>query len=359
MDDAAHMRAALALAERNLGTTWPNPSVGCVIVRDGRVVGRGSTQPGGRPHAETVALARAGERARGATAYVTLEPCCHWGKTPPCTGALIEAGVRRVVVGMRDPDPRVDGGGIAALRAAGVEVVDGVEAEDVSAVLAGFVMRVRAGRPLVTLKLASTLDGRIATSTGESRWITGEAARRVTQALRGRHDAVMVGIGTVLADDPDLTCRLPGFRARAVVRVVVDSGLRTPVSARVLAGEAPTWLLAHADADAERQEAIEERGGRVIRIEPHPGPLQQAGALGNAGLTSVLVEGGAGLAASLLRAGLVDRIAWFHAPALAGEDGLPAIRDLGVARLADWPRFRRRSVVPVGDDVLTMFDRAA
>lgn len=357
MDDLAHMRAALALAERNLGTTWPNPSVGCVIVRDGRVVGRGSTQPGGRPHAETVALARAGERARGATAYVTLEPCCHWGKTPPCAGALIEAGVRRVVVGMRDPDPRVNGGGITALRAAGIEVIEGVAEPQAASVLAGFVMRVRAGRPLVTLKLASTLDGRIATGTGESRWITGPAARRATHALRGRHDAVMVGIGTVLADDPDLTCRLPGFRARPVVRVVADTNLRTPLSARVLAGEAPTWLLARADASAGRQKAIEEQGGRVIRVDPQTGerPLR---ALGDAGLTSVLVEGGAGLAASLLRAGLVDRIAWFHAPALAGEDGLPAIRDLGVARLADWPRFRRRCVIPLGDDVLTMFDRA-
>ncbi|MGH7209984.1 MAG: bifunctional diaminohydroxyphosphoribosylaminopyrimidine deaminase/5-amino-6-(5-phosphoribosylamino)uracil reductase RibD, partial [Acetobacteraceae bacterium] len=182
MDDEAHMRAALALAGRNLGATWPNPSVGCVIVRGGRVVGRGFTQLGGCPHAETVALGRAGEQARGATAYVTLEPCCHWGKTPPCTDALIEAGVTRVVIGTTDPDARVDGQGIATLRAAGIDVTEGVLAAEAVDSIAGFAMRVRNGRPLVTLKLASSLDGRIATCSGESRWITGAPARRMTHA---------------------------------------------------------------------------------------------------------------------------------------------------------------------------------
>lgn len=389
MDDEAHMRAALALAGRNLGATWPNPSVGCVIVRDGRVVGRGATQPGGRPHAETVALGRAGEQARGATVYVTLEPCCHWGNTPPCTRALIEAGVIRVVVATRDPDARVDGQGIAALRTAGIEVIEGVLAAEAAEAIAGFAMRVREGRPLITLKLASTLDGRIATRAGESRWITGPAARRMTHALRGRHDAVMVGIGTVLADDPDLTCRLAGFRARPLVRIVADSTLRTPLSARVLSGDAPTWLLARADAAPGRRA---ELGAWVIEVapsNPHPNPLLGGGgamngpplplgegwgegvagtpldlptalrALGAARLTSVLVEGGAGLAASLLQANLVDRIAWFHAPAIMGGDGFPAVRDLGLAHLADLPRFRRRSAIALGDDMLTMLERAA
>lgn len=277
MDDALHMRAALALAGRNLGATWPNPSVGCVIVRDGRVLGRGSTQPGGRPHAETVALGRAGEQARGATAYVTLEPCCHRGKTPPCTGALIAAGITRVVIAIRDPDARVNGQGIAALRAAGIEVTEGVLAAEGAEAIAGFAMRLREGRPLVTLKLASTLDGRIATCAGESRWITGPAARRMTHAIRGRHDAVMVGIGTVLADDPDLTCRLAGFRRVPVVRVVADSALSTPVSARVLMENAPTWLLARVDADPGRRAAVEALGARVIAIglpeTPPPNPL--------------------------------------------------------------------------------------
>ncbi len=387
--DTVHMRAALALARRGLGVTWPNPSVGCVIAQDGRVVGRAGTAPGGRPHAETEALARAGERARGATAYVSLEPCCHWGRTPPCTGALIEAGIARVVVGARDPDPRVNGQGVAALRARGIEVAEGVLAEAAAEVTAAFSQRVRTGRPLVTLKLASTLDGRIATSAGESRWITGREARRMAHALRGRHDAVMVGIGTVLADDPDLTCRISGMRALPVVRVVADSALRTPLSSRLMASAsaAPVWLLVSPDADPARYAEAEERGARVIAVHPHPNPLPQAGegaqspspplggegrgeggetlhlpaaltALGAAGLTSVLVEGGARLAASLLQAGLVDRIAWFHAPAVMGGDGLAAVRAMGLGRLTDLPRFRRRSATALGDDMLTTFERA-
>jgi diaminohydroxyphosphoribosylaminopyrimidine deaminase/5-amino-6-(5-phosphoribosylamino)uracil reductase len=274
--DPAHMRAALALARRGLGVTWPNPSVGCVIVNGGRVVGRAVTAPGGRPHAETAALARAGTRALGATAYVTLEPCCHWGRTPPCTGALIEAGVARVVIGTRDPDPRVNGEGIAALRARGVEVVEGVLAAEATEVVAAFSQRVLTGRPLVTLKLASTLDGRIATRSGESRWITGPEARRVAHALRACHDAVMVGVGTVLADDPDLSCRVPGMRPRPAVRVVADSALRTPTSARLVAtaAEAPTWLLVSPGADPVRRASAEAAGVRVIAVvaPPHPKP---------------------------------------------------------------------------------------
>ncbi|HQT72519.1 MAG TPA: bifunctional diaminohydroxyphosphoribosylaminopyrimidine deaminase/5-amino-6-(5-phosphoribosylamino)uracil reductase RibD, partial [Acidiphilium sp.] len=212
MDDLAPMRSALALARRGLGETAPNPSVGCVILRDGVVVGRGRTAPGGRPHAETEALAMAGEAARGATAYVTLEPCAHHGRTPPCADALIAAGIARVVIAMADPDPRTDGAGIARLRAAGIEVVEGVGAAEAAEINAGFTLRLRAGRPLVTLKLATSLDGQIATRTGESQWITGAAARQLGHALRGTHDAVMVGVGTVLADDPELTCRIEGFR---------------------------------------------------------------------------------------------------------------------------------------------------
>src|SRR5918994_6733853 len=227
--DRAHMAAALALSRRGLVNTWPNPAVGCVIVREGRVVGRGWTQPGGRPHAETEALARAGDQARGATAYVTLEPCSHWGRTPPCCDALIAAGVARVVVATGDPDPRVDGRGMRRLREAGIAVDQGLLEAEARAVIAGFVRRITRGLPLVTLKLATTLDGRIATASGESRWITGAAARRAAHALRARHDAVLVGSGTVLADDPDLTCRLPGMeRGVPIARVVADARLRTP-----------------------------------------------------------------------------------------------------------------------------------
>lgn len=362
--DAGHMRSALALARRGLGNTWPNPSVGCVVVRDGRVVGRAVTAPGGRPHAEPVALEMAGDAARGATVYVTLEPCCHWGRTPPCVDALIAAGVARVVIAARDPDPRVNGAGIERLRAGGVVVDEGVLRDEATEIVAGFASRVHGGRPLVTLKLASTLDGRIATRTGESRWITGEAARRAAHALRGRNDAVMVGVGTVVTDNPDLTCRIPGFRPNPVVRVVADSHLRMPLTARLVASarEAPTWVLIRADADAERRHAFMEAGVRLLEV-----PAAELGvdlksglaALAEAGITRILVEGGAQLAAALLRANLVDRIAWFHAPSVMGADGWPAAQAFGVQQLAAMPNFVRSTVTPLGADMLTEFRRAA
>jgi diaminohydroxyphosphoribosylaminopyrimidine deaminase/5-amino-6-(5-phosphoribosylamino)uracil reductase len=361
-DDIAHMRSALSLARRGLGNTWPNPSVGCVVVKGGRVVGRAATAPGGRPHAEPAALGAAGPAARGATAYVTLEPCCHWGRTPPCTDALAAAGVARVVIGTRDPDPRVDGAGIAKLRAAGIMVDEGVLREEADEVAAGFRARVRLGRPLVTLKLASTLDGRIATRSGESRWITGEAARRMAHALRGRHDAVVVGVGTVLADDPELTCRLPGCRPNPLVRVVFDSHLRTPLTATlaVTAKTIPTWMLIREGVSRERRHAFAALGTTLIEVRGAAvgvDPVQALTALGKTGLTRVLVEGGAQLAASLLRANLVDRIAWFHAPTVMGADAWPAVQAFGVERLDDMPRFLRTGTALVGDDVLTEFAR--
>ncbi len=363
-EDPAHMRSALAMARRGLGNTWPNPSVGCVIVQNGRVVGRAVTSPGGRPHAEPTALAMAGPLARGATAYVTLEPCCHHGRTPPCTDALIAAGVARVVIATRDPDERVNGQGIARLRAAGVAVEEGVQADAAREVLAGFHQRTTTGRPLVTLKLASTLDGRIATRGGESRWITGEAARRAAHVLRGRHDAILVGVGTVLADDPDLTCRLPGFRPTPIVRIVADSHLRTPLTARLVisARASPTWMLSRHGTDRLRHHAFVEQGIRVIAVAgAEAGVDLQAGllALGTAGITRLLVEGGAQVAAALLRARLVDRIAWFHAPAVMGGDAWPAVQAFGIDRLDAMPRFVRRRATPLGDDMLTEFESRA
>jgi len=362
--DRAHMRAALALARRGLGGTWPNPSVGCVVVRDGRVVGRAVTAAGGRPHAEVRALEMAGEAARGATAYVTLEPCCHWGRTPPCTDALIAAGVARVVVAIRDPDPRVDGAGIARLRAAGIAVEEGVLQAEARDLGEGFERRLADNRPMVTLKLASTLDGRIATRGGESRWITAEPARRMVHALRGRHDAVMVGVGTVLADDPDLTCRLPGFRETPVVRVIVDTHLRTRLTARVLATarETPTWVLVRSGAAPERKTAFSELGAVLHEVPGISAGIDLAAglaALAAAGITRLLVEGGAKIAAALLRADLVDRLAWFHAPAVMGADGWPAAEAFGVERLALMPRFAPYRVIPVGADVLTELRRTA
>lgn len=361
-EDIAHMRSALALARRGLGNVWPNPSVGCVMVKDGRVVGRAVTAPGGRPHAEPLALAAAGGAARGATAYVTLEPCCHWGRTPPCTDALIGAGVARVVIASRDPDPRVNGEGIARLRAAGIAVDEGVLQAEANDVVAGFRSKQMRGRPLITLKLASTLDGRIATRTGESRWITGEPARRAAHALRGRNDAVMVGVGTVLADDPELTCRVPGFRFTPIVRVVADSHLRTPLTATLAATarKSPTWMLIREGTDRERRRAFSELGATLIEVagaETGVDPVAAVAALGKAGLTRVLVEGGAELAASLLRADLVDRIAWFHAPAVMGSDAWPAVQAFGIQRLAAMPRFTRVGDTPLGDDMLSEFVR--
>jgi diaminohydroxyphosphoribosylaminopyrimidine deaminase / 5-amino-6-(5-phosphoribosylamino)uracil reductase len=361
-EDIAHMRSALALARRGIGNAWPNPSVGCVVVNGGRVVGRGITAPGGRPHAEPVALQVAGTSTRGATAYVTLEPCCHWGRTPPCTDALISAGIARVVIATRDPDPRVDGAGIAKLRAAGIVVDEGVLRAEADEVTAGFRLRVRQGRPLVTLKLASTLDGRIATRTGESQWITGEPARRAAHALRGRHDAVMVGVGTVLADDPELTCRLPGYRPLPVVRIVADSHLRTPLTATLVATaqKAPTWVLIRKGSDRDRRRAFTEAGVRLIEVPGAETGLDISPALramATAGLTSILVEGGAQLAASLLRADLVDRIAWFHAPAVMGGDAWPAVQAFGVEHLGTMPRFARMGQTSLGDDVLSEFVR--
>ncbi|HEY0185840.1 MAG TPA: bifunctional diaminohydroxyphosphoribosylaminopyrimidine deaminase/5-amino-6-(5-phosphoribosylamino)uracil reductase RibD [Rhodopila sp.] len=356
------MQSALALARRGLGTTWPNPSVGCVIVRDGRVVGRGTTAPGGRPHAEPIALDMAREQARGATAYVTLEPCCHWGRSPPCTDALIAAGVARVVVAATDPDPRVNGEGLAKLRAAGIAVETGLLEAEALETLLGFTLRITGGRPMVTLKLASTLDGRIATHSGASQWITGTPARRLAHAMRGRHDAVMVGVGTVLADNPELTCRIPGFRSTPIVRVIADSHLRTPLTSRLLATAAdiPTWFLLREGTNLAREEAYGQIGATLIKI-----PGSSAGvnltaamaALSAAGLTRILVEGGGQLAAALLRADLVDRIAWFHAPSVMGGDGWPAVQAFGIEALDQMPRFRRDCISAIGDDMLSEFTR--
>ncbi len=361
-DDLNHMRAALALARRGLGTTWPNPSVGCVLVNAGRVVGRGYTGVGGRPHAEPTALSQAGAAARGATAYVTLEPCCHWGQTPPCTDALIEAGVSRVVIATLDPDKRVDTQGVAQLREAGVTVEHGLLDAEAAEDGAGFILRITRDRPLITLKLATTLDGKIATGGGESQWITGPEARHMAHVLRGRHDAVLAGVGTVMADDPELTCRLPGFRATPVVRVIVDSHLRTPLTSTLArtAAEAPLWFLVRDGVDPIRQDAFADLGATVLRVAAGDMGIDLTDglrALAQAGLTRIMVEGGGQIAASFVRAGFVDRIAWFHAPAIMGGDGWPGVQGFGIEKLAMMPRFARRHTVALGGDMLTEFTR--
>lgn len=354
--DARFMTAALALGRRGLGATWPNPSVGCLLVREGRVVGRGVTAAGGRPHAEALALAEAGPAALGATAYVTLEPCAHHGATPPCADALVAAGVARVVIALRDPDPRTDGGGAARLRAAGVEVAEGVGEAEAREDHAGFLSRVRRGRPALTLKLALSLDGRIATAGGESRWITGPEARRLAHAERLRHDAVMVGGGTARADDPLLTVRGLGA-TRQPVRVVLSVGLDLDPEGALGRGaaEAPVWLV-HAVAPEGRRAAWEARGARLLEAAPgREGGVDARAALealGAAGLTRVLCEGGGRLAASLLAAGLVDDALVLSAGLTLGAEGRAGVGPLGLAALAEAPRLRLVEARPLGGDAL-------
>ncbi len=363
--DVAWMGAALGLAQRGLGLTAPNPAVGCILVQGGVAVGRGWTQSGGRPHAETEALRRAGDRARGATAYVTLEPCAHHGRTPPCAEALVAAGIARCVIAVEDPDPRVAGRGALRLRRAGIAVETGLLAPEARALNAGFFSRIEAGRPLVTLKLASSLDGRIATHEGESQWITGTESRRLAHALRRRHDAVAVGSGTVLADDPQLTVRLAGLEAPAPLRIVIDGRLRTPLTASLVrtARELPTAIVTLESTDALRREAFAGCGVTMIPVGPDAdGRVDLAAALAGLagiGVTRLLVEGGAELAASFLRARLVDRLAWFRSPGLIGGDGLAAIKAFGVDRLAQQARGMRLGVMRAGEDLLETFTLAS
>ena len=357
--DARHMAAALLLARRGLGRTWPNPSVGCVVTdAAGRVAGRGWTQPSGRPHAETEALREAGLRAKGGTAYVTLEPCAHHGKTPPCADALIAAGVGRVVAAIQDPDPRTAGQGFARLEAAGIAVTTGVLAAEAVEVTAGFLTRVLKGRPFFTLKTAMTLDGRIAAHNGASRWITGEAARARGHLLRAESDAVLAGIGTAIADDPMLDVRLPGLEDRRPVRIVADARLRLPLTSRLArtARAQPLWLLARPDADRGRAAAFRDLGAEIVGVPvTETGELdlaRAAAALGERGLTRVLVEGGGRIAGALVRAGLIDRIVAFRSGLVMGGDGLASIAAMGVDSPEAAPRFDLVRTERAGEDVL-------
>lgn len=360
--DRRYMAMALALGERGLGQVWPNPSVGCVLVKDGKVVGRGWTQPPPGNHGEAEALKRAGSAAFGATAYVTLEPCCHYGRTPPCTMALIHAGVQRVVVAASDPFPRVDGRGIEQLRQSGVQVDVGLCKEEAEEQHAGFFKKVGENRPLVTLKLATSLDGRIATASGESQWITGARARAAGQSLRASHDAIMVGANTARLDDPELTCRLPGMEGRSPVRVVVSRGGRLPLESKLARTAAlhPTWMIVASGMPPEALLAHEKAGVRIIRTGHDPEDEQldlihALEALADHGITRLLVEGGSTLAASMLRARLVDRLAVFQAPMLLGGDGLAAVGTLNLDRLAGAPAFERKATEVLASDLAATY----
>lgn len=344
------MGMALALGRRGQGRVWPNPNVGCVLVRDGRVIGRGRTADGGRPHAEAYALN--GVDARGATAYVTLEPCSHFGKTPPCANRLIEAGVARVVIATGDPDPRVSGRGIAMLREAGITVDLGLREAEARRDMAGFLSRIERGRPFVTLKLATSFDGRIATATGESKWITGPQARRAVHAMRARHDAVLVGAGTVRADDPTLTVRGLGPVPQPV-RVVASKRLDfTAPNLLSSLDQAPLWLCHGAGADSTQWQ---QNGARSIVCAVRGrqvDPVDMMTQLADAGLTRVFCEGGGSLAASLLEHGLVDEVIGVTAGMVLGAEGMPAVGAMGLDRLAQVPRFEWISTAPVGLDLL-------
>jgi diaminohydroxyphosphoribosylaminopyrimidine deaminase/5-amino-6-(5-phosphoribosylamino)uracil reductase len=354
-DDAHYMRLALRLGRRGLGRTSPNPPVGAVVVAGNTVVGRGYHHRAGLPHGEVEALRAAGKKARGATLYVTLEPCAHHGRTPPCTDAVIAAGVRRVVVGTRDPNPEVPGNGIARLRAAGIEVTTGVEPAGCDELIAAFRKHVTTGMPLVTLKLAASLDGRIATATGESRWITNERSRRYAHRLRDQHDAILVGAETVLHDDPELTCRLRG--GHNPLRVILDGRLRLPLGAKVLGdtAAAATVVVTGQQASVAKTRQIEARGATVVRLPAQAGRISMARlmrTLSRRGLMSVLIEGGATVAAAALAARVVDRVLIFYAPKLIGGDGRPMLGPLGVRRLQQALRLGPLRVQRLATDVL-------
>lgn len=360
-EDHRYMAMALGLGRRGIGRVWPNPAVGCVIVRDGRVVGRGRTADGGRPHAETQALAQAGGAARGATAYVTLEPCAHHGQTPPCAEALIAAGIARVVVATGDPDASVNGRGFAMLRAAGIEVETGIGEAQARADLAGFLLNRTEARPFVTLKLATTLDGRIATASGESRWITGPEARRMVHAMRARHDAVMVGGGTARADDPMLTVRELGI-SRQPVRIVLSRWLDLATGGNLAqsARHVPLWIVHDAAARADQTDPFDALGAIRLPCAVNGAQIDVSEALrllAGAGLTRVFCEGGGALAASLVSAGCVDELVTFHAGLVIGAEGTPAISVMGLERLAEAERFRLVETRDLGGDALSVWRR--
>ncbi len=363
--DQRFMQLALTLGRRGQGRTWPNPAVGAVVVRDGLIVGRGWTQPGGRPHAEPEALARAGEAARGATLYATLEPCSHVGKSPPCTDAIIAAGIARVVSAIEDPNLEVAGQGHARLRAAGLSVEIGLGAGEAAHDHAGHFRRIRDGRPHVILKLAVSADDKIGAAGHKPVAISGEAARVRVHLLRAQCDAIMVGIGTVLSDDPLLTCRLPGMEARSPVRVVLDRNLRMPGSSRLLhsAREHPLWVMTSNLAEASAAARIGAAGAQVMHVDtaapPMPGldlsaVLQR---LAGQGITRLLVEGGARLASSLVRAGLVDEVWLLKGPNTIGADGVAVLEALPLTAITQSPAFRVRDSQMLQADTLTIYER--
>jgi diaminohydroxyphosphoribosylaminopyrimidine deaminase / 5-amino-6-(5-phosphoribosylamino)uracil reductase len=363
--DARFMQLALTLGRRGQGRTWPNPAVGAVVVKDGVIVGRGWTQPGGRPHAEPEALKLAGEAARGATLYATLEPCSHFGKSPPCADAIIAAGVARVVSAIEDPNPEVAGQGHAKLRAAGIKVDIGLGAAEAARDHAGHFRRVREKRPHVILKLAVSSDDKIGAAGHKPVAISGDVAKARVHLLRAQCDAILVGIGTVLADDPLLTCRLPGMEVRSPVRVVLDRALRIPGSSKLVhsARETPLWVMTSNLSEAPAAMKLGAAGAQVIRVATTTAPPPGLGlkavlhALAEKGITRLLVEGGARVASSFVAANLVDEVWLLRGPDPVGADGVPALDALPVSALTQSPAFKRRASETLQRDTLTIYER--
>lgn len=354
------MQLALALGRRSLGRAWPNPAVGAVIVKDGVIVGRGWTQPGGRPHAEVEALRHAGKAARGATMYVTLEPCSHEGKTPPCADAIIRAGIARVVSALEDPNPKVAGQGHERLRARGIIVEVGLGVEEARREHAGHIRSVRDGRPHVLLKLALSADGKVGAAGRKPIAITGDAARIQVSLLRAHYDAILVGIGTVLSDNPSLTCRLPGMQEHSPVRVVLDAQLRVPLAYSMVATarETPTWIVCSPGASAMAEQVLREKGVEVLRVAAQDGRFdlrQVLKLLVERGITRLMVEGGPMVAASFVAADLVDEAVLFRAPKTI-PDGIEALEGLPLTALTR--SLKSLGIEQVGVDTMEHFERA-
>ena len=357
-DDRAWMQLAIREARKGLGRTSPNPCVGAVVVKNNKLIATGYHRQAGTPHAEVHALRAAGAKARGATIYVTLEPCNHTGKTPPCTQAILASGIKRVVVGMLDPNPLVAGGGCKTLAAQGVEVAQGILVEECRSLNRPFSKHVTTGLPWVIMKAGMSLDGRLALGSGQSAWITNEQSRRQVHRLRDRVDAILIGSGTALADDPALTTRLSGRKGKDPLRVIMDTALRLPLTARMLyqASSAPTWIFCGPDAYAKRAEALVGAGAIIKQVRlDGAGQLDLEAVLcelGRAQCTSVLVEGGSRVHGAFLRAGLVDEVKIFVAPIFIGSDGVPLLDTLGLKNVAGAPRFTTTKVRRLGNDVL-------
>ncbi|PIR38961.1 MAG: riboflavin biosynthesis protein RibD [Alphaproteobacteria bacterium CG11_big_fil_rev_8_21_14_0_20_39_49] len=353
-ENTKFMQIALNLSKRWVGLTAPNPTVGCVMVKDGQIIATGITAKGGRPHAEYIALHKAGDAAKGATAYVTLEPCSHYGETPPCADSLIKSGVARVVVATKDSFVKVSGEGIKKLKDAGIEVVTGVCEEDARKINEGFFSIHEKGRPYVTLKLATCANGKIADKLGNSKWITGEDTRAYAHYIRAKNDAILVGVGTVIADDPILNCRLNGMENQSPIRVITDNSLRTPIDSKLVrtAHDIPTYIICSTDAENKN---IEQSGVEILRCKADVNVEEAVKILASKGITRLMVEGGSKVASSFIKANVVDELIWMQAEKEIDEDGIDAIEAMDIKKIAE-EKFEKISELQMENDKVTLYN---